>query len=74
MLPQDVINIPTKEEFNKLLDSLNLSDRQRTIFILKFARLWTNLAIAEEIGYNQDTVGREMKVIRKKLADISKNT
>ncbi len=74
MNPQDVIKIPTMKEFNDLLNSLNLSDRQRQIFILKFSRLWTNLAIAEEIGVNQDTVGREMKAIREKLAAIARNS
>lgn len=74
MLPDDVINITTMDEFNNLLDSLNLSDRQRQIFILKFSRLWRNIDIANEIGVNQNTVGKEMKIIRKKLAAFSKNS
>lgn len=39
MEPRDVIRIATIDEFNELLDSLNLSDRQRKIFILKYSHL-----------------------------------
>lgn len=73
MSPEDVIKIPTMKEFNDLLDSLNLSDRQRQIFVLKFSRLWRNIDIANEIGVNQDTVGKEMKAIRQKLASVVRN-
>lgn len=74
MLPEDVIKIPTMDEFNSLLNSLNLSDRQRQIFILKFSKLWRNIDIANEIEVSQDTVGKEMKLIRQKLAAIVKNS
>lgn len=73
MIPEDVINIPTMDEFNKLLDSLNLSDRQRKVFVLKFSKLWRNIDIAAELSVHQDTISSDMKVIRKKLAEISKN-
>lgn len=72
MKPEDVISIPTMDEFNKLLNSLNLSDRQREIFVFKYSRLWRNLDIAEELGINQDTVSADIKVIREKLKSVAK--
>lgn len=71
MKPEDVINIPTMDEFNALLNSLNLSDRQREIFVYKYSRLWRNIDIAEELQINQDTVSADIKVIREKLKAIS---
>lgn len=74
MIPDEVIKITTMDEFYALLNSLNLSDRQRQVFFLKFSRLWRNIDIANEIGVNQDTVGKDLKVIRQKLAAIAKNS
>lgn len=70
MKPEDVISIPTMDEFNALLASLNLTDRQRKIFVFKYSRNWRNLDIAEELGVNQDTVSADIKVIRQKLRAI----
>lgn len=67
---RDVMKIPTMDEFYNLRDSLNLTDRQRDIFVLKFSRGWRNIDIAMELGVNQDTVGLEIKIIREKLAAI----
>lgn len=72
MEPKDVISISTMDEFNRLLASLNLTDRQRRIFVLKYSRGWRNIDIAEEIGVNQDTVSDDLKVIRKKLVSVKK--
>lgn len=74
MEPKDVINIPTMDAFLKLRDSLNLTDRQRDIFLLKYSRGMRNIDIANEldIPISQDTVGAELKIIRTKLAFISK--
>lgn len=71
MDPKDVINIPTMDEFNSLLESLNLTDRQRTVFFMKYSRGMRIIDIAEELNYNQDTISDDLKVIRKKLASIS---
>lgn len=70
MIPQDVINIATLEQFNQLKDSLNLSDRQRDIFTLKYSRLWRNIDIAEELEISADTVAKELSAIRTKLLEI----
>lgn len=64
------MKIPTLKEFYELRDSLNLTDRQREIFFLKFSRGWRNIDIAEELGINQDTVGDDLRNIREKLAAI----
>ena len=67
MDPKDLIKIPTMNQFYKVRDALNLTDRQRKIFVYKYSRGWRNLDIAEEIKVNQDTVTADMKVIREKL-------
>lgn len=70
MEPKDVIKIPTMEAFDKLRDSLNLSDRQRIVFNMKYSRLLRNIDIAAALDVNQDTIGNDLKVIREKLAAI----
>lgn len=70
MTENDAINIPTMVQFNKLLDSLNLSDRQRKIFFLKYSRKWRHIDIAKEVGCSKDTVGKEISIICRKLENI----
>lgn len=72
MTPKDVIKIPTMADFYKLRDSLNLSDRQKEIFYLKYSRGLRNIDIAEMLDppVCQDTVGDDLKVIREKLAQL----
>lgn len=72
MEPKDVMRIPTMEAFYNLRDSLNLTDRQREIFFLKYSRGMRNIDIANELDppVNQDTVGDDLKIIRAKLAAI----
>lgn len=71
--PKDVINLNTMDEFYELRDRLNLTDRQREIFYLKYSRGWRNIDIANELDppVSQDTVGDELKIIRKKLVAIA---
>lgn len=71
MLPEDVIKIPTMDAFYELRDRLNLTDRQKEIFYLKFSRGMRNIDIAEEIGVHQDTVGEDLRSIRAKLVAVS---
>lgn len=71
MRTEDVISIPTMDEFNKLRDKLNLTDRQREIFNLKYSRGWRNIDIAAELGINQDTVSKDLNSIREKLVYVS---
>lgn len=70
MDPKEVFKIPTMEAFLNLCDKLNLTDRQREIFVFKYSRGWRNIDIAMELDINQDTVGEDLKVIRSKLVAI----
>lgn len=72
MEPRDVIKIATIEEFNELLDSLNLSDRQRKIFVLKYSHLWRMIDIAELLDISQNTVAEDLKIIRENLTQVNK--
>lgn len=72
MTPKDVIKIPTMQAFYELRERLNLTDRQRIIFYLKYSRGMRNIDIAYELTppVNQDTVGEDLRTIRQKLAAI----
>lgn len=72
MEPKDLLQIPTMAAFYELRDSLNLTDRQKEVFFLKYSRGWRNVDIAAELEIHQDTVGEETRIIRKKLAAIAK--
>lgn len=71
MEPKDLMSVKTMKKFFEIRDELNLTDRQRKIFFLKFSRGWRYIDIAEELGINQDTVTADMKVIREKLTGIA---
>lgn len=71
MEPKELISIPTMAEFNRVKDELNLTDRQREIFSLKYSRGLRHIDIAEELKIHQDTVTEEMRVIREKLKQYS---
>lgn len=73
MNPKDVIDIPTMDEFYRLRDSLNLSDRQKEVFFYKYSKLWRNIDIAEELGIHPDTVSDDLTVIRNKLVAVHKS-
>lgn len=70
MTEKELMEIGTKQEFNRIVDTLQLTDRQRQIFILKYGRGLLNVDIAEEIGYNRKVVSSELKIIRHKMAQI----
>lgn len=69
--PKDVINIATMEEFNKIKDALNLTDRQREVFYKKYSCGKRLLDIANDLKVHQDTITVDMKVIREKLKQYS---
>lgn len=72
MTPKELMKIPTRDEFFSIRDRLNLTDRQRSIFSLKYGKGWTHINIAVELGINQDTVGSDVKDIEEKLAVIGR--
>lgn len=73
-IEKQVMDIPTMDSFMRLRDQLNLTDRQKEIFVLKYSRGLRNIDIAEELNppVTQDTVGADVKVIRRKLAAVLK--
>lgn len=73
-IEKQVMDIPTMDSFMRLRDQLNLTDRQKQIFVLKYSRGLRNIDIAEELNppVTQDTVGADVKVIRRKLAAVLK--
>lgn len=71
--PKDVMSLPTVKELIELRDSLNLTDRQKEIFFLKYSRGFRNIDIANELEppVCQDTVSADLRIIREKLVAVS---
>lgn len=61
--------ITTLAELEKCRDELNLTDRQKEIFMLRLNRGFSYVRISIETGYSISTIQSEMNIIRKKLAD-----
>lgn len=70
MTEKEVMDIGPKTTFNDILDRLQLTDRQREIFILRYGRGMFLSDISEEIGYCRKVVSDELKTIRKKMAQL----
>lgn len=70
MTENEIKLIGTKMQFQEILDKLQLTDRQKEIFVLKYGRGFLNEDIAAEIGYCRKTVSEELKIIRHKMAQI----
>lgn len=62
-----VKKINNSNYFYYIMNSLNLSDRQKRIFELKLSRGWHFIDIGAEIGVSKDTVYRDFKIIKQKL-------
>lgn len=60
------------KDFYAFRDSLNLTDRQRDIFELRYSRGLTIQAIADEIKYSYDIVRDDMKDITNKVIAVIK--
>lgn len=70
MTEQELTDIGTAEKFNAVLEKLQLTDRQKEVFVLKYGRGWLNSDIAAEIGYNRSIVSQELNKIRHKMAQL----
>lgn len=72
MKPQEkqVMKIASMQDFRAFRDKLNLTDRQKDIFELRYSRGLSMRQIAEEIKYNYDLVRVDMKDIREKLISV----
>lgn len=73
MTPKELKDIELMEEFNRVKDSLNLSDRQRKVFYYKYSRFWRNADIAAELDVHPDTISDDLTVIRTKLLAINRD-
>lgn len=71
MIENEIKFIGTKLKFQEILDKLQLTDRQKQIFVLKYGRGFLNEDIAAEIGYCRKIVSEELKVIRHKMAQLN---
>ena len=67
MKRKDIQNICLAEDVIRIRNSLNLTDRQKTIFDYYYIRGWCQQDIAEEINMTLRSVQREIRCIQKKL-------
>lgn len=70
MTEDEVKKIGTKIKFEEILNSLQLTDRQKQIFVLKYGRGFLNEDIAAEIGFCRKTVSEELSIIRHKMGQL----
>ncbi len=70
MTEKELLDIATKEQFNQIMDTLQLTDRQRKIFELCFSRGWCQADISAEIGYCRSVITKEMSIIRDKMGAV----
>lgn len=70
MTENELKSVGTKIKFQQILDNLQLTDRQKEIFVLKYGRGFLNEDIAAEIGYCRKIVSDELRVIRHKMAQL----
>lgn len=71
MTEEEIKKIGTKMKFQEILDKLQLTDRQKQIFVLKYGRGFLNEDIAAEIGFCRKIVSDELKIIRHKMAQLT---
>lgn len=67
---KDLSSISTMAELIELRDSLNLTDRQREIFMLRFNRGYSIIQISMELNMSDSTVKRELRRIGNKIAKL----
>lgn len=70
MTEKEIKYVGTKLQFQDILEKLQLTDRQKQIFVLKYGRGFLNEDIAAEIGYCRKIVSDELKIIRHKMAQL----
>ena len=58
-------SLGTVEKFERFINSLCLTDRQKEIVRYKYLRGWANIDIASELDISRRTVTEEMKKISK---------
>lgn len=67
---KELSKISTMDEIIRLRDSLNLTDRQKEIFMLRFNRGFSIIQICIECNMSESTVYRELRKIGNKIAKL----
>lgn len=67
---KELSKISTMDELIRLRDSLNLTDRQKEIFMLRFNRGFSIIQISIERNMSESTVNRELRKIGNKIAKL----
>lgn len=67
---KELSKISTMDELIRLRDSLNLTDRQKEIFMLRFNRGFSIIQICIECNMSESTVYRELRKIGNKIAKL----
>lgn len=70
MRNKELFNIETMEDLVRLRDSLNLTDRQKRIFMLRFNRGFSIIEISMKENLSESTVKRELRKINDKLEKL----
>lgn len=70
MTEKELKKIGVKTTFNEIMENLQLTDRQNTIFMLRYGRGWCISDIAAEIGNCTKVVSDELSIIRNKMAQL----
>lgn len=71
MTPKEVTKIARMDEFNRLADMLNITDRQKQVFDYKYHRMWRVADIAAKLDFHIDTINEDLRIIREKMKAIS---
>lgn len=67
---KELSKISTMDELIRLRNSLNLTDRQKEIFMLRFNRGFSIIQISIECNMSESTVYRELRKIGNKIAKL----
>ena len=67
---KELSKISTMDELIRLRDSLNLTDRQKEIFMMRFNRGFSIIQISIELNMSESTVYRELRKIGNKIAKL----
>lgn len=67
---KEIFDIGTMQDLIRLRDSLNLTDRQKDIFMLRFNRGFSIIEISMKMNLSDSTVKRELKRISNKISKL----
>lgn len=67
---KEIFDIGTMQDLIRLRDSLNPTDRQKDIFMLRFNRGFSIIEISMKMNLSDSTVKRELKRISNKISKL----